>query len=157
MLLKCLCPLLLVRAKRACDLCKNTWKWVFIITLQNSVKAMLPAVATLQNKSNKISILYKWLVTVENTVCWTHHLQIALISAPPHPPMLPQPKLKWWFTCKMQGEWNRVVQSPEFWWRGSQDAVSHAALSVLFARWFWRAGDGNGPESSDWSFPGGGI
>lgn len=67
--------------------------------------------------------------------------------------MLPQPKLKWWFTCKCKVSGTEGSEPWTLVTGFSGRHVSHAALFVLFARWFWRAGDGNGPESSDWSFP----
>lgn len=109
MLLKCLCLLLLVRAKQACDLCKNTWILVFIITLQNSIKVTLPAVAALQNKIKKISILYKWLVTAEKT-CLLNLPFVDSINKPLSP-ILPQPKLKHDLHSKTQAEWNMALNS----------------------------------------------
>lgn len=109
MLLKCLCLLLLVRAKQACDLCKNTWILVFIITLQNSIKVTLPAVAALQNKIKKISILYKWLVTVEKT-CLLNLPFVDSINKSP-PPILPQPKLKHDLHSRTQAEWEMALNS----------------------------------------------
>lgn len=98
---------------------------------------MLPAVATLQNKSNKIGILNKWLVTVENTVCWTYHLQIALISAPLIPPCYPNQN---WngdlhAKCKVSGtEWFRALNSG--------DGVLRTPWAMLLSMYFLPGGSG---------------